>query len=293
VSHVQPQVGLIGLGRIGMPLAQNLISAGYSVSGFRRTDAADFTAAGGDLVGSPAAVADQAEIVISCLPDADALAEVISGPKGVIRSSRPGVLVVEMSTLPVAIKERQRLELVAVGGDLLDAPISGTPEVVSAGRGVLFTSGDESSYARVQPVLAAAVGERVFHVGPFGTGMKLKLAANALVAVHTAAAAEMLAFAEACGLDSARTAAIIGPSAAGSGMLIAKGQMMAARTFDPAPGPVATLYKDAKLIAASAREVGADMPLFGIAERLLGELMADGRGDQDTAALITKFPPSR
>jgi L-threonate 2-dehydrogenase len=286
-----PPVGLIGLGRIGMPLARNLMTAGYAVIGFRRTDASDFLAAGGELAASPAELADRVDVVISCLPQAEDLIEVVSGPQGIIQAGRPDVVVVEMSTVPVAAKESQRRELNAVGGDLLDAPISGTPAVVSAGRGVLFASGKQRSYERVRPVLTAAVGELVPYVGPFGTGIKLKLVANTLVAVHTAAAAEVLAFAEACGLDSERAAEIIAPSAAGSGMFTAKGQMMANRTFTPAVGPVAMLHKDAKLIAASAREAGASMPLFDVAARMLGELVRDGRGEDDTAVLITKFSP--
>src|SRR5271154_5133028 len=125
-------VGFVGVGKIGMPISQNLIKNGYRVVGYRRSSLAEFEEIGGVPARSPADVGAQAEIVFSCLPSSEALEEVVQGPEGLIRSARPGQIIVELGSYPVSVKERQVAPLAEKGAFFIDGEVAGTPGMVSA-----------------------------------------------------------------------------------------------------------------------------------------------------------------
>src|ERR1700722_15907507 len=131
-------VGLIGLGKIGLPIAENLIKSGYRVLGYRRGSMADFQKIGGIPARSPADVGAQADIVLTCLPSAEALDEVVQGKNGLVQSARPGQIVVELGSHLVPDKERQIAPLAAKGAIFLDGEVGGTPGMVSARKAVVY-----------------------------------------------------------------------------------------------------------------------------------------------------------
>src|SRR5580658_10116276 len=121
------RVGVIGLGRMGMPIARNLMERGFAVTGYRRQGSPELAEAGGTVAGSPAEVAEAADVLLSIVPGADDVEEVVGGPRGTLTALRPGTIHVEMSTIDVGRKTKVRDAVQAAGGDLLDCPISGSP----------------------------------------------------------------------------------------------------------------------------------------------------------------------
>jgi 3-hydroxyisobutyrate dehydrogenase len=182
------RVGMIGLGKMGLPIAQNLMERGFEVIGYRRSGCAELIEAGGQTADSPAEVARQADVLLSIVPDTAAVTDIVCGEAGTLTALRPGTVHIEMSTIDVARKGCIRDAVQRHGGDMLDCPISGSPAMVAPRRATTFASGEEASVAKVRPVLDAISGPWVY-TGAFGTGARLKYIANLLLAVHTVAAA--------------------------------------------------------------------------------------------------------
>ncbi len=135
-------VGVVGVGKIGMPISMNLIKSGYRVVGYRRGSLDEFTKIGGVPARSAAEVGAQADIVFSCLPSDEALEEVVQGPGGLVHSAKPGQVVVELGSYPVPVKERQIAPLADKGAFFIDGEVAGTPGMVLARKGVVFLAGD-------------------------------------------------------------------------------------------------------------------------------------------------------
>jgi len=277
-------VGVIGLGKMGLPIARNLMERGFPVTGYRRSGCAELVAAGGMAAGSAAEVASRADVLLSILPDASAVEEVVCGPGGTLAALRPGTVHIEMSTVDVAGKGRVRDAVRAAGGDMLDCPISGSPGMVAPRVATTFVSGDEDSVDAVRTVLDAISGPWVY-TGAFGTGASMKYVANMLLAVHTVAAAEALVLAARLGLDLELVQHTLDSSIAASAILKQRGPVMRARSWTPAPGPIATLHEILEQVAAASAAAGADAPVFTAAKTVFDKAMADGWEALDIAAV--------
>jgi 3-hydroxyisobutyrate dehydrogenase len=285
-------VGVIGLGKMGLPIARNLIDRGFPVTGYRRHPSPELEQAGGTLAASPAEIARGADVIVSIVPDAEAVEQVVCGPDGTLTALRPGTVHIEMSTIDVTRKQSVRDAVQARGGDLLDCPISGSPGMVAPRLATTFASGDPGSVGKVQAVLDAISGPWVY-AGPFGAGAQLKYVANLLLAVHTAAAAEALALARRSGLDLGLVQRTLNGSIAESAIWRQRGPVMAERAWSPAPGPVHTLHPILEQIEASAAAAGLATPVFAAAKALFDQAIADGWGDLDIASVhdqITGLP---
>lgn len=279
-------VGLVGLGVMGSAMSGHLLAAGFPVLGFDVNPAriAEHEARGGVACVDPAEVARGAGIVVTSLPSAAALVVVLDGPGGLGGGARPGLVVIETSTLGHDTKQDARARAAAWGGTLLDCPMSGTGQQARDGDLVAYLSGDDPAKERALPVLAA-VTRRQYDLGPFGRGTAVKLIANLLVAVHNAAAAEALLLARRAGLDLADVLAAVGDGAGGSRMLQVRGPLMAEGRYLPATATVATMQKDNALIAAFAESVASPTPLFAAATVLYRAAVAQDRLQEDTACV--------
>lgn len=277
-------IGLVGLGRVGLPLGRHLMEAGHHVLGYRRGDSSDFETAGGQRAPSCTSLAAQADIILTCLPSPEALAEVVSGPGGLIHGARPGLVVVELSTLPLEAKDEQRRALESVGGAMLDCPISGTPPMVEQRKAAVFVSGDEPAYERCRPVLEAA-SDTVSYVGVFGAGSKLKYIANLLVATHTLATAEAMTLARYTGVEPARALEVLKASAGSSVMFSVRAPMVLEDRYLPAPGPVDMMRKDLQAARSEIKRSGTQTPLFDLVTQWYDEASAAGLGEHDIAAV--------
>src|ERR1700678_1950251 len=278
------RVGVIGLGKMGLPIAQNLIERGFAVTGYRRSGSPELEQAGGTVAGSPAEVAASADVLLSILPGAEDVEEVICGPSGTLSALRPGTIHIEMSTIDVDRKARLRDQVRAGGGDLLDCPITGSPGMVAPRLATTFASGDRASVDAVSAVLDAVSGPWVY-TGAFGTGARMKYIANLLLAVHTVAAAEAMALARRSGLDLDLVQRTLDSSIASSAIWTQRGPLMTERRYDPAPGPVRTLHPILEQIADHAARTGLAAPVFTAAKEIFDQALAEGHGDLDIACV--------
>jgi 3-hydroxyisobutyrate dehydrogenase len=277
-------IGIIGLGKMGMPIARNLMAKGFGVTGFRRTPSDALAEAGGVRAESPADVAAAADVLLSILPDAAAVEEVVCGPYGTLKAMRPGTVHIEMSTVDVTRKAVVRDAVRGAGGDLLDAPISGSPHMVEPRLATTFASGDEAAVERVRAVLDAISGPWVY-CGAFGNGVSLKYVSAMLMAVHTVAAAEALAFARDAGLDLELVQRTLDNSIAASALLKQRGPVMRDRRWLPAPGPIETLEQILDQVIDVTNATGADAPVFTAAKSVFDRAMAAGWAERDIAAV--------
>ncbi len=281
-------VGFVGLGIMGSAMSGHLIRAGCVVLGFdtdpRRV--AQHHERGGAVASSPADVARGADLVVTSLPSAAALEDVLAGRQGLRDGARPGLVVVETSTLSPETKAAARDSAAAFGAVLLDCPVSGTGQQARDGDLVAYLSGDdEPAKATALPVLRAFTRAQ-YDLGASGNGTKMKLVANLLVTVHNAAAAEALLLAQRAGLDLPQVLQTVGDGAGGSRMLQVRGPLMAAGTYDEATATVRVMQKDIALIAAFAAGLASPTPLFSTAGVLYQAALAQDRLDQDTACVF-------
>jgi L-threonate 2-dehydrogenase len=278
------RVGIIGLGKMGLPIARNLIERGFTVIGYRRSGSPELVQAGGTVAGSPAEVAAGADVLLSILPGARDVEEVIGGPDGTLAAMRSGTVHIEMTTVDVDSKARLRDAVVARGGDMLDCPITGSPGMVAPRLATTFASGDPASVSAVSAVLDAISGPWVY-TGAFGTGARMKYIANLLLAVHTVAAAEAMALARRSGLNLELVQKTLENSISSSAIWKQRGPMMAERAWSPAPGPIRTLQPILEQIEAYAAQAGLSTPVFAAAKEAFGKALADGWGDLDIASV--------
>jgi putative dehydrogenase len=277
-------VGVIGLGKMGLPIARNLTERGFAVTGFCRSGSPELAAAGGTQAASPAEVAAAADVLLSIVPDAAAVEEVVAGPAGTLRGLRPGTVHIEMSTIDVSRKLALRDAVRAAGGDLLDCPLSGSPGMVAPRLATTFVSGATDSVDAVRPVLDAISGPWVY-TGEFGTGASMKYVANLLLGIHTVAAAEAIVLARQLGLDLPLVQQTLDSSIASSAIWRQRGPVMQARQWEPAPGPIGTLHPILEQIAGAAEAAGVQAPVFAAAKNVFDQAMADGWADLDIAAV--------
>ena len=278
------RVGVIGLGKMGLPIAMNLMSRGFHVTGYRRSGSPELVKAGGDVAASAAEVAAEADVILSIVPAAEDVEEIIAGPAGTLSALRQGTVHIEMSTIDVDRKARLRDQVRARGGDLLDCPISGSPGMVAPRLATTFASGDQASVKTVSAVLDAISGPWVY-TGPFGTGARMKYIANLLLAVHTVAAAEAMALARRSGLDLELVQNTLDSSIASSAIWKQRGPLMAERAWSPAPGPVSTLHPILTQIEDYAAQTGLPVSVFAAAKEVFDKALADGWGDLDIACV--------
>jgi putative dehydrogenase len=282
---VTSTVGFVGLGIMGSAMSGHLLQDSWRVVGCdpdpRR--AAQYESRGGVLVGSPGEVAEQVDVLVTSLPSAGALAAVLEAFSG---AARPGLVIVETSTLGLDTKLAARDAAATAGAILLDCPMSGTGQQARDRDLVAYLSGDdESAKAAALPVLQGFTRAQ-YDLGGFGNGTRMKLVANLLVAVHNAAAAEALLLAQRAGLDLDQVLAAVGDGAGGSRMLSVRGPLMAAGRYNEPTATVAVMQKDNALIAAFAAGVASPTPLFATTNVLYQAALAQGRLEQDTACVF-------
>ena len=275
--------GVIGLGIMGSAMSANLVKAGFTVHGFDPVPAARarLKRAGGHPCRNAAEVAARCRFIVLSLPSEGALDEACAQ---LIASGRRELVVAETSTLPLAAKARARKRLKAHGITLLDCPLSGTGAQAVTRDLAVYASGDAGAIREFGAIFDGFA--RVRHnVGRFGNGIRMKLVANLLVAIHNVAAAAAILRGVRSGLDAAQIVKVVADGAGGSRMLQVRGPMMVERTWDQATMKVSTWQKDMRLISEALAASGAPAPLFAATIPIYNAAMALGHGGDDTGAV--------
>jgi 3-hydroxyisobutyrate dehydrogenase-like beta-hydroxyacid dehydrogenase len=278
-------VGFVGVGKIGLPICENLIKSGYRVLGYRRGSLAEFEKIGGVGARSPAEIGAEAEIVFSCLPSSQALDEVVQGANGLIKSARAGQIIVELGSHPVPDKERHVAPLAAKGARFLDGEVSGTPGMVSARKAVIYLAGDKDACAKAERHVRG-FADSCLYFGPFGAASRVKLVNNLLVAIHIAATAEAMALGLKAGVDVELMIKAIAGGSGGSTQFGIRAPWMAQRRFLPAQGTAPALQHYFDMIGEFADSVGVATPLLDRSVELYDKFIQMGLGEQDVAAMV-------
>jgi putative dehydrogenase len=277
------RVGMLGLGIMGSAMTANVVRAGFEVRGYDPVEEArrQLDAVGGQAMADAQAVIRESDVVLLSLPSEGALASVTAD---LLAAGRPGLLVVETSTLAVETKRRAHDALKARDIVLLDCPISGTGAQAVTRDLAVYASGDAAAIVAVQPVLDA-FARVTYPIGSFGKGMHMKLMANLLVSIHNLSTAEALLMGSRLGIDLDTAVKVLSDGAGGSRMLEVRGPLMSRRSWDEATMKVSTWQKDIRLIAAALAEGNVPAPLFNAAIPIYNAAMGMGHGDADTASV--------
>jgi 3-hydroxyisobutyrate dehydrogenase len=278
-------IAVLGTGRMGAPIARNLLRAGFAVSVWNRTPgrARALVDAGARPAASPADAVASAHVVLTMLADGEAVAEAMTGPGGALPALRPGSVWIQMGT--VGVDWTKRLAAVARdhGIELVDAPVSGSDEPARDRQLVVLASGSDAARERVQP-LFDAIGRRTLWLGPVGNGTRLKLVLNNWLAAITEAMAETLALTGALGLEQALFLEAIADGPLEAPYAATKGRAMLAGDFTPGFALHLAL-KDVRLALEAGRDRCLELPLTdAIARRW--ELAMPGHADDDLASVI-------
>jgi len=278
-------IGFVGVGKIGMPISENLIKSGRRVVGYRRSSLAEFERIGGVPARSSADVGAQADIVFSCLPSMEALDDVVQGPRGLVHTARPGQIVVELGSHPVPDKQRQIAPLAQKGATFIDGEVSGTPGMVSAKKGVIYLAGDAAACKKLEGVVAS-FADSCLYFGEFGAASRVKLINNLLVAIHIAATAEAMALGLKAGVDVPLMIKAIASGSGCSTQFAIRAPWMAERRFTPVQGSVPGLQHYFGMIAEFADSAGVATPLLDCVVPLYQRFMTMDLADKDVAAMV-------
>jgi len=286
-SKMDPEtIGIVGLGLLGGALAERLIGAGRNAVGYDSdpTRLEAFREMGGCVVESPAAVAELCDRVLLSLPTTDVVETVIADMEARLR---PGAIIIDTTTgepeRTTALGER----LAQRGVRYLDATVSGSSAQAREGNVVVMAGGDRGAFDACEDIFRC-FATRWFHVGPRGSGARMKLVTNLVLGLNRAVLAEGLALAIRAGLDPALTLEILKAGSAYSRAMDHKGEKMIRRDFAP-QARLSQHLKDVRLILSMGERAGASLPLSALHKELLERLESTGLGDPDNSAIIKAF----
>jgi 3-hydroxyisobutyrate dehydrogenase-like beta-hydroxyacid dehydrogenase len=288
ITQDHSKLGFIGVGAMGLRIARRLLKHGFSVTAFDRdvAKASALIESGGTVARSIAELASGTDVVLSSLPNDEAVRKVYIGPQGVLVNIRRGSVIIEMSTVsPETSRELYRLGS-ARGVSVLDVPVSGSTPAAEQGLLTLLGGGDEDSYNAVQAIFAA-IGRQNFYLGPSGSGNTMKLVVNTLPGVGMQAIAEAVVLGEKAGLDRQRLFDVLAKTAVIAPAHV--GKLTKALEHDYRPEfAVGLMNKDFRLILDTAAAVRAPMPTAAAAFPINNVEFAD-HPDYDFCAVIDRM----
>lgn len=280
-------VGFIGLGIMGKPMARHLLDAGYALTVYSRSRGPvdELAADGATAAASPREVAERAEIIITMLPDSPDVQVVVTGEDGVLRGARQGGLIIDMSTISPIVAHELAAAAREQGVGMLDAPVSGGDVGARNATLSIMVGGGAEDFARAEP-LFGTMGKTITHVGPTGSGQVVKACNQVVVALVLEAVSEALVLGSKAGVDPATIIQVLSGGMAATRVMEMRGPNFLEHNFTPG-FKVNLHHKDLGIALSTAREYGVSLPLTGIVEQMLQALRTRGMGDQDHSALLT------
>ncbi|MCE8032267.1 NAD(P)-dependent oxidoreductase [Billgrantia tianxiuensis] len=287
----QPRLGFIGIGLMGDPMTRRLLEAGFAVTVWNRTPAKaePLREAGATLAGSIGELVANVDVVLLCLANTTVVEEVVFGEGGVAAHGRAGQRLVDLSSSdPAATRSfAERLEE-ECGMRWVDAPVSGGVAGAEAGSLAIMCGGAEADVDAVRPLLAP-LSARVTHMGPVGAGQVTKVCNQMIVGCQAAVIAEMVALAEASGVDASRLTEALAGGFADSKPFQILTPRMAASEFDSPAWHLRTLLKDLDLALAQSQRAGSATPMSGLAAQLMRAHVNHGHAEHDPATLVEAY----
>ena len=279
------RIGFCGLGTMGSAMAGNLRKAGFEVTVWNRSPgkAGELVAAGAREASSPAEVARNADIVVTCVSDTPDVEAVLFGPEGVAAGLASGGMVIDCSTISPDATRGFATRLADQGVGFVDAPVSGGSEGAHKATLTIFTGGTEADVERARPVLAA-MGKTITHFGPAGAGQAVKAVNQVVISGVYLAVAEGMVLSMKAGLDPQAVVAALGGGVAGSWILANRSAKMVNNAY-PLGFKTALHLKDLGIALEMARSLGVTLPVAGLAAQLEAGLLARGYGDEDMSNL--------
>ncbi|MFC0582867.1 2-hydroxy-3-oxopropionate reductase [Micrococcoides hystricis] len=279
-------VAFIGLGIMGLPMAKNLLKAGFNVTGYNRSQGKidELVEAGGNGATSVADAVKDADVIITMVPDSPDVAGVVRGEDGVFANAKKGAYWVDNSSIRPDVTAELSKEAVEAGIRPVDAPVSGGEPGAIDGVLSIMCGGEQADFDAVKPVLEA-MGKTIVLVGPAGSGQTVKAANQLIVAGNIQLLAEAIVFLEAYGVDTNAALNVLGGGLAGSKVLDQKGQKMLDRSFEPG-FRLELHHKDMGIVTSAAREAGVILPLGAVAAQLVAATVAEGHGGLDHSGLL-------
>ena len=289
------RVGFLGLGTMGQPMAANLLKAGRSLIVWNRTAAKmePLLRLGAKAGKGPAQVAAEADVVITMVSRPQDVEAIVLGPDGVADGLKPGVVLIDMSTVSPATSRKLAGAAAAKQAEFLDAPVVGSKGPATDGTLVILVGGLPQTLERVRPILLA-IGKTIVHAGNVGAGSSLKLATNLMLAHLMAGFAEASLLAQAAGVDPKRLLEVIDASPFRSAWYQTKGATMLKQDFS-AHFALKHMRKDLDLMVALSQDVGQPLPVTESVRQVFAQTEAAGRADEDYSAIYAQLaaPPSR
>ncbi len=279
-------IGFIGLGIMGRPMALNLIKGGYSlwIHSRRAESMEPLTAAGARACASPEEVARAADLTFIMVPDTQDVERVILGNKGVISGARPGSTVVDMSTISPVATRSLAAQLMARGIEMLDAPVSGGETGAVNGTLSIMVGGKPDVFAQVKPFFER-LGKNIVYIGPNGAGQAAKACNQIVVSMTIEGVAEALIFTKKNGVDFGLVREALMGGFAGSKILEVQGKRMLDHDFRPG-FKVHLHQKDLRIVMETAHQMGFALPGSALVAQNMNALMGSGEGDLDSSALV-------
>ena len=282
------EIGFIGIGYMGRPIAQRLLEAGFKLTAYDqdRSKAEKLVRYGGTVAASVAELCSRCSVVLSCLPNDEAVLNVYRGPEGAFANARRGSLVIDMSTVyPETSQELSRLGSER-GVDVLDVTISGSTPAAEQGALILFGGGDQGCFTAAESIFRV-IARKYFYLGPSGSGATMKLVVNSLLGIGMQAIAEAVALGEKSGLDRNRLLSVLSETAVVAPAHVGKLEKAIKRDYSP-QFPLRLMNKDFGLILNLAAAVGAEMPATRAAFEVNAAQSAQGQ-EQDFSAVILEM----
>jgi len=288
------KIGIAGTGKMGAAIAVRLVGLGHEITVWNRTPGKtrDLAASGAKIAASPAALASVAEIVMTILTDAEAIHAVYGGPQGLLSGNVTGKLFIEMSTVRPEVEIALAATVKQKGGALVECPVSGTTGPARDGKLFGFVGGANADVARVKPLLESMC-RRVEHVGPVGSGARMKLAVNLPLFVYWQALGEALLLCRSLNLEPERLMSILADTSGAANALKTRGGAVAAHLAGRDAGPVSFavdgVCKDLETMLAEAKALGGKLPVAETALRCFEEAVNAGLGAKDQSALPARW----
>ncbi|AIQ67412.1 NAD(P)-dependent oxidoreductase [Paenibacillus graminis] len=283
------QIGFIGLGTMGAPMASNLLRSGFEVTVYNRTASKSepLRAEGAQVAATPQDAAEGKDVIITMISNDDSIREVFYGTGGILAVLKPGTTVVDSSTISPGLAKEIAAAVEERGGNFLDAPVTGSKPAAIEGTLVFMVGGSAEVIDQHRDIFDS-MGRLLLHMGGNGSGAVAKLAHNAMVGIHNVALAEGFSIAVKSGVPADKFLELVKNGSAGSKQAELKGQKIIDNDFSN-QFSLALMLKDLKLASSLSDSTGVPSPMLGVAKSMFQAGFNHGYGDEDLSAVVKSY----